>query len=308
MNGKKLAVFTASLIISFVLLDRVGAYVLDEYNKKLKHGPEYFTQKALTDETCEVLFIGASQCEGNYNTSIIEENLGMDVFNGGMAGQHADYQVQIANVFINRKVPKVIVWDFDPKLFSDDNHVWLKSGLRPYYYYSDQITVTLDRVDPMMKYKQVISSYKYNSLPIEYFFYSRGKADTNQGYIPYKCRDLKSMEVVMEDTYPPKGEDFERKKKLINDALIQWKKNGIKVIVVISPMHKRIDYPIWGVELMQKICKQERIDFYDFSELEGVYTEKELFRDHIHLCQEGSEIYSNYISEVIHKLLSGNNP
>lgn len=285
---RKIPVFAISLLSSFLIFDYFGSNILAYLEANLKNGREYFTYEAIKEIECDVLFVGASQCQGNYNMELVEEELGLDAFNAGMGAQHIDYQTIVANQIINRKTPKLVVWDFDPKLFADDNHVWLKTALTPYYFEAKSINTTLDRVDPYMKWKQRISSYKFNSLPLEYLVYSRGSVDKSQGYMKFPCRNPKEMGIVTEDTYRAKGTDFERKRELMKQTILLWKEKGIKVIVVVSPIHSLIEHEIWGVKEARNLCDELDVSFYDFSQLEGIYTESQFFRDNIHLCFSGA--------------------
>jgi len=296
---KKTGVFLLLLLIGFLFIDFVGFTIINHLGNNLKRGREYNISKSVKTAAPELLFIGASQCQGNYNTEIFETTLGKTAFNAGMGAQHIDYQVVVLNEILKRKQPDIIVWDFDPKLFSEDNSVWLKSELNPYYNYSNDIKLTLEAVDPFMRLKHLIFSYRFNSLPLEFLYYNLGRMDTNEGYVPYSCRKIQGMETVDSSSFKGKGSDTKRKIELMKKTLSDMKSQLIEVYVVVSPMHKEIEYPIWGIQEMKNICENLDVKFYNFSQLDGIYNRSELFRDHIHLCKKGSDIYSRHVAKKL---------
>ncbi|MEL7250853.1 MAG: hypothetical protein AAFO03_20660 [Bacteroidota bacterium] len=300
---RKLLTFLLSVGIGFLVLDFVGTKALDKLADSLKFGREYNTRLAIKEVVPDLLFIGASQCQGNYNSSIFEDSLGLKTFNAGMGAQHIDYQVVITNEIISRKTPQVIVWDFDPKLFADDTGVWLKLGLNPYYGQSDAIDSLLEATDAQLPLKHFVSSYRYNSLPMELLYYNRGKQDNQKGHSPFPCRKMKEMVVVDEYSYKLPGADLERKKTLMTTALKEWTRQGIEVLVIVSPLHKRIEHPIWGIGMAREICAEAQVPFYDFTNLEGIYDNGAYFRDHIHLCRKGAKLYSSHVAQLISSML-----
>lgn len=295
----KVFIYLTSILLCLIIVDYLGYFVLNKYFSSLRNGREYNTSLAVTEVKPDILFIGASQCQGNYNVNFFTEELGLYAYNAGMGAQHIDYQVTIANQVISRYKPKMIVWDLDPKLLANDSKVWLKMALNPHYNYSNHINNVLDKVDKYMNLKHYLKTYKYNSLIVQLFFYSRGKKEKSNGYTPFPCRNPKHMQIVKSDSYKARGDDTKRKAELMRASVIKWKKEGIQVVLVVSPMHKKIEEPIWGVEMAKAICEDEGIPFYDFTQLSPIYTDSTLFRDHIHLCNKGSKIYSNYFLNVL---------
>lgn len=283
----------------FFIIDFVGSNLISHFVGNMKNGVEYNVDESLTKAEGDLIFIGASQCGGNYATKIFDDSLKMNSYNAGMGGQHIDYQVIIANSIIDRKIPKIIVWDFDPKLFASDNGIYLKLGLNSYYDYNDEISESLNRIDSFMFLKHSIKSYKYNSKLFEILYANIGQVDTRKGYSPFPCNDLGEINVLAKNNYPNFDFDSERKFNLMNENIKKWKDKGIKVIVVVSPMYRKINYKIRGISKAEEICKQNAIDFYDFSQLDGIYNDVSLFRDEIHLCERGSIVYSNYFVEIL---------
>jgi hypothetical protein len=280
-------------------MDFTGSELLSIFFGKMHRGREYDTKEALLKANPDLLIFGASQCVGNYSSKIFEDSLRLETYNAGMGGQHIDYQVLVANIIIERKTPKIIIWDFDPKLFANDNSVFLKLGLNPYYHYNHNIKKALDRVDKYMLIKQCLFSYKYNSLIMQIINANLGNIDKRKGYTPFICRDLKESQVERKANYPDFGSDSERKFKLMNDCLSDWRGKGIKVYLVVSPIFKKDGYPINGVVKLKEICDQNKINYYDLSRLENIYDNPSYFRDEIHLCKNGSEIYSSYVANII---------
>ena len=87
----------------------------------------------------------------------------------------------------------------------------------------------------------------------------------------------------------------------MSDQIKEWKSKGIKVYVLVSPIHRQINYKINGIAAVEKICKENDVVFKDFSQLENIYSNPSYFRDEIHLCQTGAELYSKLVADLISK-------
>jgi hypothetical protein len=296
---KKLTGFLLIIVPAFILVDYIGYRVLDHFFFTMHRGREFNTRQAMESISPDLLFLGASQCQGNYDPAVFERALNASVFNAGMGAQHVDYQEVIGSRVIERNQPKIIVWDFDPKLLAPDNGVYLKTGLSPYYAKDSLARKKLDAIDPFMQLKQWVFSYRYNSLLMQIVNGNFGKAEKKQGYTPYACGKLKQKEIVTADTYRGLSGDSYRKMDVMRSALKAWTSKGISVYVVVSPMYKKIEAPIEGIAAIRKICEEVGVPFYDFSQLDAVYNDPGNFRDHIHLCKRGAEIYSKHVAEIL---------
>lgn len=282
------------LLVSFLIIDMICGSFLEQCFNTMHRGREYLTKKAIKEVSPSILFIGASQCGGNYKVSSIAKSLETTVFNAGMGAQHIDYQLTIAESVISRNKPDILVWDFDPKLFSDDNEAYLKSGLNPYYNCSELVKSEIDRVDDFAWFKHLFKSYQFNSLSSEILFYNLGSEDDKLGYQPFECNHTR-FDTIDNTNYPPIGLDFNRKYDIAKKSLKRWKREGIRVIVLVSPIHAHISETLWGVKEMHELCDKMGVEFHDFSQLKGISDKEFFFRDYIHLCDEGANVYTNYI-------------
>jgi hypothetical protein len=70
---------------------------------------------------------------------------------------------------------------------------------------------------------------------------------------------------------------------------------------ILSPIYRQINSKINGIEAVENICKINGIFFKDLSQLENVYSNPSYFRDEIHLCKSGAELYSYQVAELISK-------
>lgn len=296
---RKFIGFIITITIVLVCVDFVGYKVITHFFKKMKKGTEHNVELAMNEVKPDLFFIGASQCVGNYDTSVFEDALGLEAFNGGMSGQRMDYQITVANAMIKRKVPKYLIWDFDPNLLANDDGVFLKLDLNTYYHSNEDVKNSLARVDEFVYLKQLSHSYRYNSKIMQILYANLGKAETGKGYVPYDCNEKDSIKVLKPNHYQEFGSDSERKIKLMSENIKEWKKKGIKVLVLVSPIYRQINYKITGIAEAEKICKANGTIFKDFSQLKGVYSNPNNFRDEIHLCKVGSALYCQKVIELI---------
>jgi hypothetical protein len=298
-DTKKFIGFVVAMTILLFSIDFMGYKLVTHFFKKMKNGTEYNIEMAMNEVKADLIFIGASQCVGNYDTKLFEKNLQLQAFNAGMGGQRMDYQIIAANAIIKRKVPKYLIWDFDPNLLAKDDGVFLKLDLNTYYDSHEDVKNTLKSVDEFVYLKQLFYSYRYNSKLMQILYANLGKAEEGKGYVPYDCKMKDKIKLLKPNHYPEFGSDSQRKMKLMSDNIKEWKKKGIKIYVLVSPIYRQINYKINGIETAEKICKENGVIFKDFSQLKDVYSNPEYFRDQIHLCKTGSELYSNHVTELI---------
>jgi hypothetical protein len=136
---KKLFGFIVVITLLLATIDFIGYKVITHFFNKMKNGTEYNVAMAMNKVEADLIFIGASQCVGNYDAPMFQDSLGLEVYNAGMSGQRMDYQIIAANAIIKKKVPKYLIWDFDPNLFADDNGVFLKDDLNTYYHSNQDV-------------------------------------------------------------------------------------------------------------------------------------------------------------------------
>jgi hypothetical protein len=298
---KRLIKFILILFILLFFIDFIGFKVINLFFKNMKNGSEYNVELAMNKIEADLFFIGASQCVGNYDSKLFEDELKLNTYNAGMGGQRLDYQVIVANAIIKRKVPKLIVWDFDPKLLADDDGVFFKLDLNTYYHSNYYVKQRLQSIDEFVNVKHFFKSYQYNSKLLQILYSNLGKEENGKGYVPYGCKIKEKIKVLKPNHYPEFGFDTPRKIKLMSEQISEWNSKGIKVYVLVSPIYRLITSKINGIEAVKKICKENGALFQDFSQLENIYSNPSYFRDEIHLCKSGAQIYSKYVADFIRK-------
>ena len=296
--AKKTISLVLAAVISFIVYDSAGSVLLNHFYESMKRGREFATKRAIKEITPDILLVGASQCQGNYNSSLMQDSINLEVFNAGMGAQHLEYQIAVLHSVISRSEPKFVLWDFDPKLFSDDNKSWLKTGLNPLYYESEEVKSVLDLYDKHMWIKHLSRSYRYNSLLLEIVNYNLGQQDTLMGYSPFECSYLE-MDTIDQESYPTKGNERINKIALFRSMIEELKRRNISVAIVISPIHAYQKEKIWGIVDLERIADDLEIPLFNFSSLESIYDNNNFFRDQIHLCRSGSDVYTRVVIDSV---------
>lgn len=257
---------------------------------------EYTMWKVKSD----VIIVGASEAQHSYIPSLLEEKLGMSVYNCGKDGCRFYYQNAMIQGILDRYSPKMIIWSISPNELctpSEEDKGNL-SQLNSFYKESDfvrQALKTKSRYEPV---KLLSSSYSFNSrlFPYLYKIFMPDYQYEYGGYAPL-YGNQSDLERISRSWY---GRYDETINTVLSSTIERCVHNGVQIVFVFTPRLENEHHE----ELASYKHLIATINEYDIPLIEDLYHDEELmkpelFKDNAHLNDEGAKIFNNKLADKI---------
>lgn len=284
------------------LLDLVLGSLLKYFYFNEKSGLHYRTTYSINHVVSDVLAYGSSRANHHYDSRVFEKTLNKTFYNTGRDGNFIFYQTAVLKSQLQRFSPKVAILDFSGTFEYKEEDYDRLSSLLPYYESGDTtIKDIVDMRSPFEWIKNLSKIYPYNSSLITILVgnleFNNSRAIDYNGYVPqYKTWEKKIQ-------YKEKLEYYEKDKNKIEkleEFIKLCKTNKIDLFIVYSPIYYNYNKD-YTLELLNQICEQEGVYFFDFSKQKTFLTEKALFSDPTHLNNKGATLFSKMLSDSIKK-------
>lgn len=278
-------------------------------NKALEHSPYgMVTEYTMWKVNADVVIVGASEANHSYIPSLLQDGLGMSVYNCGKDGCRFYYQNAMINGILDRYNPKMIIWSISPNEFcvpsqEDKDNL---SQLNPFYKDNDickQALITKSKFEPL---KLLLNSYCYNSRLFPYIYKSIMPDYSYEygGYAPLygSNKNLQIKEIKWKDSYD----------SVINQAfdntINRCVQNGVQIVFVFTPRLEKGDYQ----DLFSYKQLRVSINQHDLPIIEDLYHDSSLmkpslYKDNAHLNNEGALIFNELLLNKIKHLIPAGN-
>lgn len=281
------------------------AYRYLEY-KALDHSPYgMVTEYTMWRVNSDVVIIGASEAQHSYIPRMIEDSLGMSVYNCAKDGCRFYYQNAMINGILDRYKPKLIIWSISPDGLCTPSKVDQDnlSQLNPFYRENEfcrQVLKTKSKYEPV---KLLSNGYSYNSKLLFYLFmiflpdydYEYG------GYAPLLgCQNnLKITERSFVDSYD------ETISLVFQNTIRRCLENEVQIVFVFTPRFEKGSYD----KLVTYKQLKSVTNKYELPIIEDLYHSDELmkpqfFKDNAHLNHEGAEAYMKLFIPKLKEIIS----
>lgn len=260
------------------------------------------TQTALVQEA-DVVIMGSSRANHHYVSSVLTDSLGMSVYNAGVDGNGIVLASGLYAMMTSRYTPKVIIYDvepaFDINVYSEDgNNTRYLGSLRPYYA-NDKVKDIITRVDPVERYKDISSMFRYNSKIFDLLkdqFVVGGYVE--DGFVPLQGTMTKEPEIKS------KGESSqtdEMKLEFMEEFVAELSKSDIRLIVTASPKYGATTSGVF--EPVKEICNKYGVEFWDYY-CAPEFQKLEFFKEQMHLNEAGAKYYTAFLSQQLKNKLN----
>ena len=293
------------LSLAFIL-DRGFGVAMKYLQEHAKGGYVGHHNYILNQADEDILIFGSSRAIHHYNPQIIEDSLGMSCYNCGQDGNGIVLFYGWWQIMKDRHLPKVIIYDVNPSfdlLVGENNSKylgWLRSE-----YDNDDVKQIFEDIDPTEKYKMQSMMYRYNSKFLQNmidYVHPIFQISPN-GYLPFKgkfdkmkIKERKNAERIIFDAQKEKF-----LVSLINDA----KDRGIKLVFVASPVWYGMNDKQF--EPLVKICNEQSIPFYNYSNDTNFVSNDKMFKDGTHLNSYGADMFTSEICNLFKKCIKKSN-
>lgn len=300
MSRKTIYKLVIFFLFAFVL-DRVYGYFA-KYLAEHPNGGELYLDKFICDSTtADVLIFGSSKAQNQYNPQIIEDTLGMSVFNCGRHGMGMIYHYGRWKIISQRYIPKVLIFETLPivdYMVRDDNSIFI-NPLRLYYGKIEGIDSLFWEIDPTEKYKMLSKTYQYHTL-FDYISSYQQKEWLKNGYVEPGDQVLDPKTIIPQDVVY----ELDSVKWRIAEKFVAEVSSKTTVIFVVSPMYSfHEDYG--GLYHIKKLCKKYNVAFIDHFCDPDFVDNPNLYIDMAHFNKNGSVKWSKLIASELKKILSG---
>ena len=241
-----------------------------------------------------IVIVGSSRTSHHYDSRIISDSLGKEVYNVGTDGCFFTHNCCVINSMLERYAPELIIWEFAPSYISKDKEDDVTS-MYLYYGKRNYITETLDDVLPRSETIKLKSNiYRYNSKFLRVltrFIKNNDTPDKYYGYEPSAPKILKEPLKLSEIQNSQSSVD-EIKIKRLKETIDNAKNKGVRVVLINSPIYA-IGSNSHAREELNAVCSELGVYFVDCSQL--YLDHPEYFNDASHLNTKGAERYTQYI-------------
>lgn len=163
MKAKTFFIKAFLFVVLFVVADQLCGMGFKLLNKTA--GDKFAREEYMRHEMkADVVLLGSSRCNHHYMPSIIQDSLGMTVYNCGQRGNGIVYEYGRLQTIYARYTPKIVVVDFIQgyDLEVNDNSRYL--DFLKVDYGTNAVIDSIFRVcDPLSPMKMYLQSYRYNS-------------------------------------------------------------------------------------------------------------------------------------------------
>lgn len=291
---RKLITFAISIVFILVTMDIVFGYITNLYIKKYGLRGDYQPIEYVMKQCKEdVLFIGSSVVINSMMPSVFEDSLGVTCYNTGANSQTMPYFHTILNSVLQRYTPQMIVLGLRPDELSG-NDIGRYHLLVPYYHTGNsEIDSVLESKNEYEKNLLRSNLYRYNTIWFRILLYHFLRGDES------KIMKNKGFSGHEKPLFPPYMTNSEgnqnvsgKKVSIFEDMIHICKNHDVTLVVYSPPMYTRYKEKTGTVKEIERLCKENAVQYYYDTQDSFFLEHQELFYDNIHLNMYGAVEYS----------------
>ena len=298
MKVKTFIIKAIVFVILFIVADQLCGMGFKLLNKTA--GDKFAREEYRRHEMkADVVLLGSSRCTHHYMPSILQDSLGMTVYNCGQRGNGIIYEYGRLQTIYARYTPKIVIVDFIQgyDLEVNDNNRYL-DFLKADYGTNNAVDSIFRVCDPLSPVKMCLQSYRYNStlcdLLLNTVLRNRGRFSKDgfmalQGEI--ETVEPKRTKVMPLEVDPIKVEYIRK--------MASERKQGCRMIFVLSPCYS-YSHPEF-VSTIECIAKENGVEFMNYSEDKRFLGNGKLYSDGAHLNVKGALMFSKILAGDIKK-------
>lgn len=290
----KLFVFILLFFVTDRLLGRIADFL---YFKKSASGLLQKINYSAYQTQEDVLIFGSSCAASHYVPSILEDTLGLSVYNVGLAAHGIfTYYLMLSNIE-ERYFPKLIILDLKPEdyLVSSNDRLDGLKHLAPFYGRNNKVDSLFTLYSSSEKIKMFFYLYRFNSQLANILSSNMGNRVIEKGYEP--------LHGVLRAEITHNNIDFNidsLKIKYIDAFIKKVLTHNCKIFLAVSPAFYFPDSEVYN--LFKNTQEKYHIPLlYHYSD--SIYWKEDLFHDRIHLNEKGANKYTTSIAHSIKKNL-----
>lgn len=299
---KKSIILLLTVLIGCFVVDRIGGAICSKIHANscgltASKYRELFQQS----NNYEMILLGTSRCEAHYVPSILEDSLGITVYNGGIDASDNIYSHYAALcLMLKNRQPRYIGLELRECDFAKSSDPFTTlSYLSPYIGENEDVDNLFRHAGSYWRY-QISHLYRYNAKIMEDLAgYAVSYAKMmDKGYLKKEKPTVAPEEKeAMASEYPVDSLKMEYLNKFANKC----KENGITLFCMISPNYDAAQPTTYS--RLHEWAKEREIELFDYH-TDGLFSEHpDLFYDNHHLCDEGATEYTKIFAHDLKEKL-----
>lgn len=247
--------------------------------------------QSLFKKKADVLILGPSTANHNFNSMLLSDSLGMDVYNSGLDGRDMIYSDIVLQSYMERcKLKKVILDISDVQL----NGMWLDrvNDTKPYYGLNTAVThYYKNETDWQQQMKLFSSLYRYNKTLSYWIRVQIDPVDHSKGFAPL-TGNADVMKWSKSQQFKVDSTEYMHLMNIVNAC----RNNNIELLLVQSPRgNDDTEFDTW----IDQFAKKNNLSL--MSENRNIYYKNhpEFFRDINHLNSDGADVFSKRICSFL---------
>ncbi len=289
-------------IVLVAVTDFVVGKTLSYFYAKQTSGNEYATRYAAEETKADMLILGASRAQQQYNPIYFQDSLNLSCYNAGRDGTPLFYHYAILQSALKRYTPKIIILDCEFWSLKKTATAYERlSSLLPLYSSHPEMQDVINLRGPFEKYKLISGVYPYNSMLFKIAVGNLKKNDSNQyinGYVPLKNTLTGPVKTYY---YLDKYEIDTVKTNMLRSLISDCTERNIKLYFVCPPYYMKTIGTDYSLAVMQQVATETNTPFLDYSQDTMYFNNPQLFDDTVHLNMNGSRIFCADLASKLKK-------
>lgn len=292
------------LAIMLIVVDFAVGFIADRVVDKM---PNYSGQIAkdnyrLHRMDAEIVIIGSSRGSHHYVTSQLSDSIEAytgkkyTIYNAAIDGKFANSNCCAAEMIISRYKPKLVIFDIpESQLRSTDVSTDLMFS-SPFYWKDTIVRRYFDNLGLKERLLMKSNLYRYNGKLIRIASSFLRPKDKDDGYVPLYGTTIDTSLIK------------ERKKEISGDyclntysesnfamVLKKYAFNEVPLVIACSPAFM----PTSNNMLLKDMCNKYNTPFIDIYDTPYFNEHPELFKDAVHLNDDGAHVYTELFFEKL---------
>lgn len=298
LGGALLSILAVLLLL--VLMDLCVGSVSSWLYHRSKYGIFHRQLYVLNESNDDIIILGSSRASHHYVPSIFTDSLGMSCYNAGSEGMCIYYHYAMLAAMVERgHCPRVVIYDvmnLDAKLHPGPTFT-LDAALDRLAPHNGQFAC-IDSLFELKGWKENLKlqskAYRYNSKLVQSIKCNFIPSPEDHGYEAIKGHLKEKMQFQHEnyDNCTIDSLKLEYMRKMVRLA----KQNNVRTFFVLSPYF--VDNPSRAYEASREVARENGVEVIDCYN-EPAMMKQELFRDLMHLNDEGAHVWSSYLAHLL---------
>jgi hypothetical protein len=301
----KLIAFVLILYTCDLVVGRSFTYLL----AKLSDGRYYKTQYSLDHANEDIIIIGSSRGETNYNPAVFTKVLSMSCWNASRGGQSLPYFLAIEQEILKRHSPKLIILNMEQNALEGEIDYEKSAFLRPFSQTHTFVYALLSQKNCLEKYRLFSNIYINNSILYylirPFFIKNKDGKQSDKGWKPRIGNISPSLveKKVAIRAAVKKSELNQSKISILNKIIETATANNSKLVISFSPDYFPTPIETATMNYIKSFSHSKGITVYDFTKDITLNKKNGFFIDLEHMNQTGANTLSEMLS---FKILNNN--